>query len=447
MTHIKVDDLPVVHQYAVSSTPSTGPFTFNFAYFADTDIVVYVGETLLSSSEYVISGGTTFEGGTLAGIITLNVAVASTVVTIRRNVTIERIADFPNTGPFNIQSLNTTLDKSIAILQELSDRFDRTLTLSDTALETVDNTLPNPIANSTIVFNATADGFEIGPTITEVIAAEGYSILTAADAVSTAADVLAAAASATSADNSATIAAAAAQGWGAVPAPLTSGTHDIETLDARSYYIIDATAGTVTINLPAIGTSDGILFGFEVANADNAITIVRDGTDTINNVAGNYSGLVNVGDIIHFIGDDNSPDNWLATLIGRMTAGNGLSSTGNALSVDLEVVSAVTRTVEADTSTALTLALTNAGNVVTMNNAAANVVTIPANATVAVPVNSQVDGMMLGVGVTSITAAAGVTLNGVVAGTAAISAQYAGWTLLKVATDEWVLTGNHGGVA
>ena len=139
------------------------------------------------------------------------------------------------------------------------------------------------------------------------------------------AQATAAASSASAAASSATTATAAAQGWSAV-VTLTSGTHNVETTNARTYYLIDASSGTVTINLPAIGSSDGILFGFQVHNVDNAITIVRDGTDRINGAESNYSGLNAVGQVIHFIGDDASPDNWLATIISQVAAASATSS-------------------------------------------------------------------------------------------------------------------------
>ena len=118
------------------------------------------------------------------------------------------------------------------------------------------------------------------------------------------------------ANASATTAAGHAKGWAAVTT-LTNGTTNLEVSDAKDYYIIDASSGTVTINLPAIGDADGLLYGFEVSNVDNAISIVRDGSDRINGVAGNYSGLTTVGQVIHFISDNASPDNWLATIISQ----------------------------------------------------------------------------------------------------------------------------------
>jgi len=137
--------------------------------------------------------------------------------------------------------------------------------------------------------------------------------------------------------SSATTATAAAQGWSAVTT-LTNGTHNLETTNARTYYIIDASSGTVTINLPAIGSNDGLLYGFQVHNVDNAISIVRDGTDRINSNAADYSGLNAVGQVIHFIGDDASPDNWLATIISQVAAASATSSGVVELATDAEAI-------------------------------------------------------------------------------------------------------------
>ena len=112
-------------------------------------------------------------------------------------------------------------------------------------------------------------------------------------------------------------------------------TTNLETTDARKYYLIDATSNTIAINLPAIGTDEGIMYGFEVTNVDNAITLVRDGTDYINGVNGNYAGLLSVGDVVYCTSDDNSPDNWLVTFASRVTAGAGLTKTGSEMTLDL----------------------------------------------------------------------------------------------------------------
>ena len=91
-----------------------------------------------------------------------------------------------------------------------------------------------------------------------------------------------------------------------------------------------------------------------------------------------------------------------------------------------------------------TLVLADKGKKVTMSVATANVLTVPANAAVAFPVGTILAVTQIGAGVTSITGAAGVTVNGVAASTGAIAAQYSGVTLTKLATDTWLAEGNVG---
>lgn len=82
-----------------------------------------------------------------------------------------------------------------------------------------------------------------------------------------------------------------------------------------------------------------------------------------------------------------------------------------------------------------------------MDNAAANTVTINLNATTALNTGHQTDIIQLGVGVTTVDAVAGVTLNGVDGGSVALSAQFAPATILKVGTNAWIIFGGIGTVA
>jgi len=102
--------------------------------------------------------------------------------------------------------------------------------------------------------------------------------------------------------------------------------------------------------------------------------------------------------------------------------------------------------ITAQTGTAYTLVLTDKGKLVTMTNASANVLTVPANATVAFATGTVIVVKQGGAGVTTITASAGVTLNDVVAGSGAILAQYYDATLIKTATNTWVVSGTIGSV-
>jgi len=98
------------------------------------------------------------------------------------------------------------------------------------------------------------------------------------------------------------------------------------------------------------------------------------------------------------------------------------------------------RKIIADAAAARTLALGDAGGYLRMNNAAANIVTIPANATVAFPLGTSIEIEQAGAGQTTIATAAGVTIRS--PGSLALRRQYATARLLKVATDEWVLSGD-----
>ncbi|MGN8113304.1 hypothetical protein [Labrys sp. 22185] len=97
--------------------------------------------------------------------------------------------------------------------------------------------------------------------------------------------------------------------------------------------------------------------------------------------------------------------------------------------------------INTQTGTAYTLALADKGKIVEMNNAGPNTLTIPANATVAFPVNSRIDLSQFGAGQTTIAADAGVTIRSA-GGKLKLTGQYSGATLYKRGSDEWVLVGD-----
>ena len=99
------------------------------------------------------------------------------------------------------------------------------------------------------------------------------------------------------------------------------------------------------------------------------------------------------------------------------------------------------------TGTAYTLVLSDAGKTVYMNNASANTLTIPTNASVAFPSDTVINIVMEGAGATTVTGDTGVTVNGVSAGSGAINTQYQGVTLQKRSTDTWIASGDIATVA
>jgi hypothetical protein len=90
-----------------------------------------------------------------------------------------------------------------------------------------------------------------------------------------------------------------------------------------------------------------------------------------------------------------------------------------------------------------TLVLDDAGKIVTMSNAAANTLTVPANASVAFPVGTNVTVVQIGAGATTLAGAGGVTVSSFNSDLV-LSGQYAAATLVKTGTDAWIAFGNLG---
>jgi hypothetical protein len=109
--------------------------------------------------------------------------------------------------------------------------------------------------------------------------------------------------------------------------------------------------------------------------------------------------------------------------------------------VDISGKSNITRTINTQSGTSYTFQLTDAGNAVDFTSGSAVSATVPANATIAFPVGTQIDVMQAGAGKVTLVAAGSVTIQSI-SGNKAIAAQYVGVTLLKVGTDVWRLMGS-----
>lgn len=96
-------------------------------------------------------------------------------------------------------------------------------------------------------------------------------------------------------------------------------------------------------------------------------------------------------------------------------------------------------TINAQTGTSYTLVLGDAGEFVTMDNASASTLTVPANSSVAFAVGTQINGAQLGAGQVTLVEDTGVTINA--APGLLIDGQYGTFGLLKIDTDEWLAFG------
>lgn len=88
------------------------------------------------------------------------------------------------------------------------------------------------------------------------------------------------------------------------------------------------------------------------------------------------------------------------------------------------------------------LVVADAGLVIEMNMAGANTLTIPTNAAQAIPVNTEIHGTQYGAGQTTIAPQDGTVTLRASGGKLKATAQYAAWTMKKVATNEWYVWGD-----
>lgn len=166
MTINIADNSPRV-SYSVAQGVTQTSFTVSFEFFDNDDLNVYVDGTLKTlTTDYTVTGG---DGST--GTVTMSVTGASggSTVVITRDIDLERTTDFPASGAFNIATLNTELDRIIAIAADLDDRAARALQLTDYDAA-AGLTLPelNNRKGTVLAFNSSTGAVEAGPTTTNV---------------------------------------------------------------------------------------------------------------------------------------------------------------------------------------------------------------------------------------------------------------------------------------
>jgi hypothetical protein len=88
-----------------------------------------------------------------------------------------------------------------------------------------------------------------------------------------------------------------------------------------------------------------------------------------------------------------------------------------------------------------TLALTDLNQLVEINNASANTLTVPLNSSISFAIGSKIDFVQYGEGQTTITPVSGVTIRSYL-GALKIAGRYGACTLVKIGTNEWYCFGN-----
>lgn len=129
------------------------------------------------------------------------------------------------------------------------------------------------------------------------------------------------------------------------------------------------------------------------------------------------------------------------TLVGRATTDTLTNKTLTSPTLSTPTINDARQniTLNAQTGTTYTLALTDNGRLVTLSNASAITLTVPLNSSVAFATGAIINLQQIGAGQVTVVGASGVTLNGTGTKT---RAQWSAASLVKTATDTWTLIGD-----
>ncbi len=154
--HVKIYGVKPRIQYVADGTLTE--YEFPFAIFKTSDIDVYFADTKQESDTYTVSEARHSDGGT----VTFELAPESgTIITIVRNLSIERTTDFQEGSTLRAKVLNDELDYQIACQQQIAENLNRSMVLPPYATDAyVDLTLPTPSAGKAIVWNSDGTNLE-----------------------------------------------------------------------------------------------------------------------------------------------------------------------------------------------------------------------------------------------------------------------------------------------
>jgi hypothetical protein len=136
-------------EYSVAQGVTQDTFAVPFEFFNDSDLIVYVDGVLKEEGiDYTITGGDGSTGNIEfvpaipPEIQQVTGAVGGSQVIIFRRTAIERTSDFSSGADINRAALNEQLDILTAMIADLNDRVNRSITLSDSDVVTYQFILP-----------------------------------------------------------------------------------------------------------------------------------------------------------------------------------------------------------------------------------------------------------------------------------------------------------------
>lgn len=309
------------NDYVGNGATATYSFTFRIQESSQLKVIKIdlsnVETNLTLTTDFTVSGVGAANGGTIT-LVAGNLPTGYKLA-ILRVVPLTQLTDIRNQGAFYPEIHEDVFDRLTAIDQQQQDAIDRSLRLPASINPSVfDMELPSSVVanpDATIIVNATGDGLAVGPTSTAVANASANAIAAAASASAASTSEINAAASAAAA-----AASAAAGAWTDVVFCNTAGSpYTLTNASQGKFYVVDATAGNVVINLPQISgltLTQGWALGIKKSDSSaNTVTINANGSDLIDGASSISLARQNFGATL--LPDlDPSPDAWTAVLFG-----------------------------------------------------------------------------------------------------------------------------------
>jgi hypothetical protein len=120
--------LPVKTSVQLVADGSRTEFTFPFGIFSASDVEVYIDDKKTVGS-FNVNGIGNSNGGS---VVFAQAPAAAAVITIRRNLPIERLTDFQESSELRAAALNNELDYLTACVQQISDDLSRCVGMTPT---------------------------------------------------------------------------------------------------------------------------------------------------------------------------------------------------------------------------------------------------------------------------------------------------------------------------
>lgn len=270
----KIGAISPVKKYLGNGTTKNFPFTF--MYWDDSEINVYINETLQTTG-YTISSSDKTAGGT----IIFNTAPANNAnITINRLVDVKRYSEFEESGTFKAAVINDELNRIVAEIQQVSEEISRCLKSGLT-----DNLTPEEYLNLIYI------------NLDNKVAAAASSASNAASSATSASNSKTAAAnSASAAANSASSALSSKNAAANSASAAATSKNQIDTVLETSGF------NTVKANLDEINTVAGNIGNVNaVGSAAGAITAINSKISMLQTLAERLYVLIRVYDNINSI--------------------------------------------------------------------------------------------------------------------------------------------------